>query len=134
MSFVNVPLWCLDMQLAGTPRCQDHANGRPSCLHLCLLSPGSSARVLNAAVQDSKPCMQQAIRNVCCTRHKNLTTYEYIMNRREQACDFSTCACRFSSLLGWHGNPRKQDAGTSKFRGLPRCMDEALAKLMLVRR
>jgi len=54
MSFVNVPLWCLDMQLV--------------LLHVYLM-------------------------------HQNLTTYEYIMNRRQQ------------------------DEGTSKFRGLPRCMD-----------
>ncbi|CAE7361624.1 ZDHHC1 [Symbiodinium pilosum] len=55
MSFVNVPLWCLDMQLV--------------LLHVYLM-------------------------------HQNLTTYEYIMNRRQQ-----------------------DDEGTSTFRGLPRCMD-----------
>ncbi|CAE7638458.1 ZDHHC11 [Symbiodinium sp. CCMP2456] len=59
MSFVNVPLWCLDMQLV--------------FLHVYLM-------------------------------HQNLTTYEYIMNRRQQ------------------------DAGTSKFRGLPRCMDEVFSR------
>mmetsp|Transcript_59806 Transcript_59806/g.107388 ORF Transcript_59806/g.107388 Transcript_59806/m.107388 type:complete len:249 (-) Transcript_59806:396-1142(-) len=54
MSIVNVPLWCLDMQLV--------------FLHVYLMN-------------------------------QNLTTYEYIMNRKQQ------------------------DEGISKFKGLPRCMD-----------